>query len=621
MKQPARLIIPVWGERYVDKVLSFTLPALLAPGNLSALCPNFDVELVIVTETRLFDLVRRAPAFQAVARICATKLVPLDDVLTGFATDYGITLTYALFRGFSDLGPRMTETYLLFLNADFIVCDGALGHLGALMQEGKRVIHAPSFRVVAEDVSLHLAAAVDSVSGTLALPAREMVRLALGHKHPTVKARTVNQRLCHQSWMDQFYWYVDEDTLIGYQAPVALVAIKPERLVTEPVVVWDFGFLPEAAPTAPRHFIADSDDFFMIEPQSRDTGSEMIRIGWTSYAQVARDLSMWLTEEQRKSSKQLLTIHASDLPADIGEVVEQARGYMAEVERRLSPMPASHVDHPFLGQWFREVTARGADPAGQSHDIPAVAEPGHRTSAKLLDSLQAIYGKTFGLPPQVGRSHPLWVDTSPLTEAMAAWRAAGENKILWVSSGPSLLRKLGGEHVGLGKVLSGDVREGIGARAPYDACICELSLLELLKLERIYANLRPLMKEEGQILVYVAKRGRVSEGAALVLQEVAFPSVDVSQIHFWGDPLTSMLRALYLRASRSFQSRPVARALTVSVALLLLAPFVRLSNGRAARRDSTIFRATWTSLTIEFTVKRAPSLANKARAPISAASA
>jgi len=29
------------------------------------------------------------------------------------------------------------------------------------------------------------------------------------------------------AWIS-FYWYVDEETLVGYQWPVALVAIKPE---------------------------------------------------------------------------------------------------------------------------------------------------------------------------------------------------------------------------------------------------------------------------------------------------------------------------------------------------------------------------------------------------------
>ncbi|HEY7298441.1 MAG TPA: hypothetical protein VH684_10935 [Xanthobacteraceae bacterium] len=599
MKQPARLIIPVWGERYVDKVLSITLPAVLAPGNMPALCRNFDVELVIVTESRLFDLIRRAPAFQAAARVCATKLAALDDVLTDFATDYGITLTHALFRGFSDLGPRMTETYLLFLNADFIVCDGALAHLGALMQEGKRVIHAPSFRVVVEDVSPHLAAAIDGPSGTLALPAREMVKLALTHKHPTVKARTVNQRLCHQAWMDQFYWYVDEDTLIGYQAPVALVAIKPERLVTEPVVVWDFGFLPEAAPTAPRHFITDSDDFFMIEPQSRDTGSEMIRVGWTSYAQVARDLSMWLTAEQRKSSKQLLTIHAADLPPDIGETIEQSRAYMAEVDRRMATKPASHTDHPRLGRWFRETTARRRDAAA------AASSPRQVVTSRLLDALQTIYRKTFGSPPRVGLFHPLRSDMFPITQAIAAWGEPAKQNTLWVSSGVSLFqRRLGGDRVDLSKVLSAELGEPIERKAPYDTCICELSLLELLKLDRLYPVVRSRVKDGGHILIYVVKRGKAFEGAGLVLQNLDFPSVDVSQIHFWGDATTWFLGRLYLRALRSFQSMPVVRALLAGSTLLLLAPVARLANARAALRDATIFRSTWTSLTIEFAVRR-----------------
>jgi hypothetical protein len=151
MKEPARLIIPLWGEAYASKLVTMTLPALLAPGNLPALAEMFDVELVLVTEAKLYDKIRQASAFQLVSRLCRTRFVSLDDLMTDLPGDYGVVLTYALFRGFTDLGPRMTETYLLFLNADFIISDGSLRHLGKLMHEGKRVIHAPSFRVVLED--------------------------------------------------------------------------------------------------------------------------------------------------------------------------------------------------------------------------------------------------------------------------------------------------------------------------------------------------------------------------------------------------------------------------------------------------------------------------------------
>src|SRR5262247_3467108 len=343
-KQIARLIIPLWGEAYASKLVSMTLPALLAPGNLPALAALFDVELVLVTETGLFDAIRRAKSFQRVSEFCRPQFVSLDDLMTDIPGDYGVVLTYALHRGFVDLGARMMETYLLFLNADFIISDGSLRHLAKLMLEGKPVIHAPSFRVVLEETWPELQARVDPSTATLCLSAREMVKLALEHKHLTVKARIVNQRLFHQEWMDQFYWYVDDDTLIGYQWPVALVAIKPERVVSEPVLVWDYGFIPEAAPTAERHFIGDSDDFFMLEPQKRTTGEELVRLGWVSPDEIARDLSKWTTKEQRECGQKLLRIHADDLP-DLDAVVAESRAYLAQIAARLSPTPQPHIGH------------------------------------------------------------------------------------------------------------------------------------------------------------------------------------------------------------------------------------------------------------------------------------
>ena len=125
MKENARLIIPLWGRVYADKLTSMTLPALLAPGNLPSLCAMFEVEVVIVTETKLFDLIQNSRAFQRVATLCSTKLIPIDDLLSGLPGDYGVVLTKALYRGFLDLGAKVTDTFLLFLNADFIIADGS----------------------------------------------------------------------------------------------------------------------------------------------------------------------------------------------------------------------------------------------------------------------------------------------------------------------------------------------------------------------------------------------------------------------------------------------------------------------------------------------------------------
>src|SRR6266481_2966785 len=372
MTDKARLIIPLWGTVYAEKLVSMTLPALLAPGNLPALARMFDVEIVLVTESKLVDYIRQSRSFQRLSAVCQIKFASLDDLMPCEPGEYGVVLTAALFRGFADLGAKVTETFLLFLNADFIIADGSYRRLAELMREGKRVIHAPSFRVVLEEVWPQLAARVDAESGVLAVEPREMAKLALTHKHLTVKARTVNQRLYHQWCMDQFYWYVDEETLVGYQWPVALVAIKPERVITQPVLVWDFGYLPEAAPTLEPCFLADSDEFFMIEPQKRVTGEELVRPGGISVDAIAKFLSDWTTHEQRRCGRQLLTIHAGDLPSDLDGVIAESRRYMNEIARRLSPEPQPHVAHPKLGAWFKETSRRLRERSAAGDKVPAL---------------------------------------------------------------------------------------------------------------------------------------------------------------------------------------------------------------------------------------------------------
>src|ERR1700724_2069953 len=90
MEQNARWIIPLWGKAYADKLTSMTLPALLAPGNLPALCAMFNVEVVILTETKLFDLIHGSRSFQRVATFCPITLTPIDDLMSSLPGDYGV---------------------------------------------------------------------------------------------------------------------------------------------------------------------------------------------------------------------------------------------------------------------------------------------------------------------------------------------------------------------------------------------------------------------------------------------------------------------------------------------------------------------------------------------------
>jgi hypothetical protein len=606
MRPAARLIIPLWGSVYAEKLTSMTLPALLAPGNLPALATMFDVEIVLVTESKLIDHIRRARSFQRLSAICDVKFASLDDLMPCEPGDYGVVLTAALFRGFVDLGVRMTEMFLLFLNADFIVADGSYRRLGELMREGKRVIHAPSFRVVLEDVWPQLEALVDPDNATLAVKPREMAKLALTHKHLTVKARTVNQRLYHQWCMDQFYWYVDEDTLVGYQWPVALVAIKPERVITEPVLVWDFGYLPEAAPTLEPFFLADSDDFFMIEPQKRLTGEELMRPGGISVDAIAKFLSDWTTREQRRCGQQLLTIHAGDLPPNLDDVVVESRHYMSEIANRLTPEPQPHIGHVKLGRWFVETSQRLKKRRADGGSLPAPASHQRESEGRRMsDMARSIHTALFGSLPFLRPAHPLWLDTFDITAQLVSWREAGQ-RVLWLCSRDSLFSSALKDRIDPTGFLMRPTDQA-ARRECFDACLCELSPSELTTLPALHRRIRALMRNGGKVLVHINNPYLTPVGMGqFAAYEAVFPDVDKSTVRFHGTWLTAQIRKLYLRAATAFPSGSPARWVSAGLALVALAPVAWLANRAAAGRDATNFTPNWTSVVLELEVVRRP---------------
>src|SRR6185437_13935298 len=145
----ARLITMAWGDRYAEELFNFTLAAALAPGNLPAVVDLLDCDIVILTETSRFDTLRQHAVFRALERLCPVELRPVDEFVTR-PDAYGMALTYALFRGFEDLGADMVNVHLLFLNSDFVPADGSLRTVANKILNGERLILAPSYCVIAE---------------------------------------------------------------------------------------------------------------------------------------------------------------------------------------------------------------------------------------------------------------------------------------------------------------------------------------------------------------------------------------------------------------------------------------------------------------------------------------
>jgi hypothetical protein len=392
---------------------------------------------------------------------------------------------------------------------------------------------------------------------------------------------------------------------VGYQWPVALVAIKPERVITQPVLVWDFGYLPEAAPTLEPCFLADSDEFFMIEPQKRVTGEELVRPGGISLDAIAKFLSDWTTREQRRCGRQLLTIHAGDLPVDIDDVIAESRRYMNEIERRLSPEPQSHIGHAQLGRWFTETTRR-LEERGAAGGSPAVSTSSaiEKEARGLSHILRSVHTALFGPLPFLRRAHPLWLDTFDVTAQLVSWGRAGQ-RILWLCSRDSLFSSILKDRRDPTSLLMTTPTSQVAHGDSFDGCLCELSPSELMMLPALHRRIRTLVRNGGKVVVHINNPYLAPVGMGhFAAYETVFPDVDRSSIRFYGTWLTAQIRKLYLRAATSFPAGSLARGVLAGLALVALAPMAWLANRAAANRDASAFTLNWTSVVVELEVAR-----------------
>jgi hypothetical protein len=482
-RQRVRLISMAWGESYIGELFNYALPALLAPGNLPELVKEFDCEVVLVTEEAWFDRLRQHPSYRRIAEYCPIELRPVDEFVHR-ADAYGMALTFALFRGFEELGPAMLETYLVFFNTDFIMADGSLRSVARKIREGERLILSPSYCVVLEEVMPQLAARRDADGGVLAMPPREMAALAIRHRHNTIRGKTINQRLVSMARIDQFYWLVDENTLIGHQLPIAVVCMRPTRLLTEMRTFWDYGILSEACPGVTPCILGDSDDCLMIELRHADTAREQLSLGWPTPEQIARDLQLFITSDPIRVAGHTLVLHAGEIPAEFAVAKRRLDDYVESVLRLLPAELTDHIDHPIWAYHHDRFQQSRRDylverglltedllPAASQLPqliFPAPTEPFKAGNGRVPQEkatqvskltrfihrfARRTHKKLFGVAPHFSQLHPRWVDVQPILRPLAS--TPGERLLIVSSKGleEALFQRVYASHVTVGDVI------------------------------------------------------------------------------------------------------------------------------------------------------------------------
>lgn len=452
-KIKTKFLTVVWGQAYIERFAALALPSFLAPGNLPALADLTDLEVVVMTRAKDIKYFDTLAACRSLRAICPVRFIEIDDLISHGV--YGVTLTLAYARPLIACGEDMLDTHFVFMNADFVLADGSLRSLVPHILDGRSIVLAPSFRAVAEAVEGRLEKLVDPVSGTLVIPPRELARLSLPHPHPTTIAKTRTQSVFHSSHPNQFFWPVNEQTLLGRYYLIFMLCLKPERVIDSINCYCDYSFVPEMCPSGDEVVMGDSDEFFMLELQDRDKETHMLRLGQQSERHVARSLQEWTTAEHRRAAQYDIVFHVGDLPPELDAVKAEARAFIDRIGRRLR-RPVPHVDH-FYWSGGVEVWKMHRAHYGLSTSPPELAPlPRHPMIPRAYRHVQrkfAVIRQSLAMTKRsavraIGRAlmmtpfNPSWLDSRVLRETIGGMVARPGARALIVRDNPRFVDRL-----------------------------------------------------------------------------------------------------------------------------------------------------------------------------------
>jgi len=591
-----KLLLPVWGYRYVSQFLEFGLPTLMAAGNVPALAKDLPCEFEILTSSEDEWSIRQHQGLHALAGICRVTFRRIDHLITVGNNSTTLTLAYA--EAVRASGASMLDTCFFFLVSDYIVANGSLANVLDRVRAGAGAVLVGNFQVVAEDATPWLRERIMPDATCAALPARELMRWALDHLHPATLANVVNSSLSHNVHTNRLFWRVDKDTLIGRFFLMHMLAIRPEVADFKVGASCDYSFVPEMCPSGNVSVMADSDDFLVIEMQPRPHESAFLRPGPLKISTLARSLSEWTTAQHRQNIRCSVVYHAAEQPQAVAVMLDAADAYVEQVMQRLLAKPQPHYGHPY---WVGAIAAfREATRSRISDENFYLLLGGRVTAGFWIERVRAIF---FGLPGRVWPWHPRWPDFRPVLAWLAPFLAAPTHQLLLVSDAPTFLSVMLAE---LGERATYFRTSVLLQTAPevhqpllgrFVVCLAEFDQRDVSTIAKAVSRIAPLMRDRGKIIIAIREQRPMNVvgefGTALVdaIRRLTSSSVVVEEIRY-----VPAIRArwpsyrIFARLGTAAHQRPWFGIPVLAIVAAPLAIFTLILNLVAVVRTRTTWR-------------------------------
>ena len=429
-----RILLPVWGKRYIEQFLDFCLPTLLAEGNLPALCRRAACTFVLSTRTRDVEIVRSNAYWQTLERLCAVEIVAIDDLIS---SSHSTTITFAYADGIRSCKSERVDTCFIFLVSDYVLADGALDNVFARIAAGASGVLAGNFQMTSEGAESYLLRARGDKS-CLSIKPRELIRLALDHLHPATIGNFADSPISHDARSNRLFWRVDDSTILGRFYLMHMIAIRPETADFIIAAPCDYSFIPELCPSGDVAMIEDSDEYCVVELQPRRQAAPNLRFGPLTPGALGACLGEWATLQHRKNARRSVVFHSSDIGPALPETIAKSRRFVDEVEDRLPELSQPFRYHPY---WYGAIDHHertAPSPVDFSALSRILGDPNFAATIKSARSIR-LRAMLLGRPPDFRPWHPRWPDIRKLSSVFG--RILDAKSIVIVSDVPAMLHQ------------------------------------------------------------------------------------------------------------------------------------------------------------------------------------
>jgi hypothetical protein len=262
-----------WGPEYSFLYANFSLPALLAPGNLPAMKEVVPLEYWIYTDRANADRLEKVPAFARLRDLAEVKFTFIEDsTLSDCVTqEHCYTLMASAHR--HAVAKAWEQDFgLCFHDPDRILANGSFSTIADRISAGWRAVMGNGLSVVSEtccprlvELSRDGTGHSSLLDGQLILEPRQAVRLAVEHLHDHSAVQMVDSDR-FTVWPAVMFWPLEGHGYLCRSWHHIPLFVHPGRDGSDFKTSIDGDFVGQVVGLEDCSYLEESDEFMLIEP-------------------------------------------------------------------------------------------------------------------------------------------------------------------------------------------------------------------------------------------------------------------------------------------------------------------------------------------------------------------